>query len=212
MGSGWVKPFPLPWLDSSPHSRAGLVDLPHLLCLAATTLHIWNQDNIASFYREIRLLFTAFTPTVLGLFTSLTTTCCMIHWSTARYIGACWTLVKSFFIQLLINDSKLCPYANNLPVYCTLLSQKNNSHFPIHTKFINNQWFLWIVPFYGSKIRSYCEKSSLFPQMRELLVVGQNQLIQSLAMNRNWNTNFLPSNERLDLATSRPSQADARLW
>jgi hypothetical protein len=28
MGSGWVKPFPLPWLGSSPHSRAGLVDQP----------------------------------------------------------------------------------------------------------------------------------------------------------------------------------------
>tara|TARA_B100000287_G_C20614632_1_gene773498 strand:- start:1281 stop:1439 length:159 start_codon:yes stop_codon:yes gene_type:complete len=26
VGSGWVKPFPLPWLGSSLHTRAGLVD------------------------------------------------------------------------------------------------------------------------------------------------------------------------------------------
>ena len=152
-----------------------------------------------------------FTLTVLGLFTSLTTTCCMIHWSTARYIGVCLKIVKSFFIQLWINDPQLCPFANNLPVYCTLLSKKNNSHFPIHIKFIINQWFLWIMPFLWDKNPNLLWKIVVIPT-NVWIVRWRPKPAHSISGHDNLEYRFFcHPMYRLDSVASGPSPTDACL-
>tara|TARA_A100001234_G_C12347838_1_gene268687 strand:+ start:122 stop:445 length:324 start_codon:yes stop_codon:yes gene_type:complete len=67
VGSGWVKPFPLPWPGSSPHARAGLVDSPAHPLAARKTVHIRVGSKTASFFRKNRSLFTEIAQPVVEL-------------------------------------------------------------------------------------------------------------------------------------------------
>jgi len=88
VGSGWVKPFPLPWPGSSPHARAGLVDSPTRTLPARETVHIRVGSKTASFFRKNRSLFTeAAQPVVELIYQGIHNLWCDLSINCAIYWG-----------------------------------------------------------------------------------------------------------------------------